>query len=104
MPFDLQTAGDPVVSLEAAGTDDDLVTHLHRLTGLAPEQVRRIIGEVVAYFDEGVEDYVRRRHAELKLVGVRNEEIFRRVQGELVGRVVRAPDLSTRQLRRIVYG
>ena len=48
--------------------------------------------------------YVRRRHAELKTFGVRNPEIFARLADELAQRVVAAPELSERQLRRIVYG
>lgn len=84
--------------------DDALVEHLHGLTGLGREECRRLVGEVVAFFDETVEVYVRRRHAELKLFGARNEEIFARLRQELTTRVVRPPELSLRQLRRIVYG
>ena len=47
---------------------------------------------------------MRRRHAELKTHGVRNPEIFARLAEELAHRVVAAPALSERQLRRIVYG
>jgi hypothetical protein len=51
-----------------------------------------------------VEDYVRRRHAHLKTYGARNDEIFARIAEELAGRVVAAPALTERQLRRLVYG
>ena len=60
--------------------------------------------DVLAFHAEPVEDYVRRRHAELKTYGVRNPEIFARLAEELAHRVVAAPELSERQLRRIVYG
>ena len=56
------------------------------------------------YNSEPLEDYVRRRHAHLQLYGAKNAEIFRIVQHELAGRVVAAPRLTERQLRRIVYG
>lgn len=88
----------------AALPDDALVRHLHRVTGLDEDRCRHLIGEVVAYFDESVEEYVRRRHTELKTYGSRNDAIFEQLRTELADRVVRAPDLSVRQLRRIVYG
>jgi hypothetical protein len=47
---------------------------------------------------------VRRRHAHHHLYGRRNPEAFELIAAELAGRVVAAPPLSQRQLRRIVYG
>ena len=44
------------------------------------------------------------RHAELQAVGKKNPEIFRLIADELGRRLVAAPLLSERQLRRIVYG
>ena len=51
-----------------------------------------------------MDDYVRRRHAHLRTYGARNAEIFSRIAAELEERVVAAPPLTERQLRRIVYG
>ncbi|GAB3169846.1 hypothetical protein GCM10027059_35510 [Myceligenerans halotolerans] len=82
----------------------ELVDHLVATTGLTPGEARRLIGDVVAYYAEPVEDVVRRRHAELKTYGARNPEIFARVADELSRRVVAAPELSERQLRRMIYG
>lgn len=73
-------------------------------TGLDEAQAARLIEDVVAFHAEPVEQYVRRRHAELKVRGARNAEIFTRLSDELAARVVAAPRLSERQLRRIVYG
>jgi len=73
-------------------------------TGLSPGVAARVIDDVVAFHREPVEDYVRRRHAHLQTHGRRNEEIFDQLAAELAGRVVAAPDLTARQLRRIVYG
>jgi hypothetical protein len=47
---------------------------------------------------------VRRRHRELQREGLANEEIFARIGEEVTARRFRAPQLSARQLRRIVYG
>ncbi|PZF79563.1 hypothetical protein [Jiangella anatolica] len=82
----------------------DLVEQIVRTTGLSPGEARRVVADVAAYFSEPVEDYVRRRHHELQLRGGKNDEIFERIQAELAHRPVRAPELSARQLRRIVYG
>lgn len=63
-----------------------------------------MVEDVVAYLSETVEDYVRRRHTEMKTYGAKNPQIFEQIAAELAGRVVAAPQLTERQLRRIVYG
>ncbi|MFB9251976.1 hypothetical protein ACFFWE_27380 [Sphaerisporangium melleum] len=83
---------------------EDLVTHLVRTTPLGPGEAARVVAEVVAYFSEPLEEYVRRRHAEMKARGMTNEQIFPGIAAELSARPVAAPELSLRQLRRIVYG
>ena len=84
--------------------DQTLVDHLVATTGLTGAEAARVVEDVLAFHDEPVEDYVRRRHAELKTHGARNPEIFAHLAQELAHRVVAAPALSERQLRRIVYG
>ncbi|WP_292679581.1 hypothetical protein [Nocardioides sp.] len=73
-------------------------------TGLSEAEAARVVEDVVAFLSETVEDYVRRRHAELKTYGAKNPEIFAQLRAELAARVVAAPELTERQLRRIVYG
>ena len=73
-------------------------------TGLAPAEAARVIEDVLAFHHEPVEDYVRRRHGELKLRGAKNADIFTALRDELADRLVAAPDLSERQLRRMIYG
>lgn len=60
--------------------------------------------DVLAYFDETAEEFVRRRHRELQAGGLTNAEIFARISAELPHRAVAPPELSLRQLRRMVYG
>ena len=97
-------------SSPAAGTiagvpaDDDLVAHLVRSTPLTPNEAARVVAEVVAYYGEVLPDYVRRRHAELKRRGLTNDRIFDEIAAEIAARRFAAPPLSTRQLRRLVYG
>lgn len=84
--------------------DPVLVSHVVATTSLTPGEAARVIEDVIAFHAQPVEDYVRERHARLKTYGARNPEIFPRIAAELAERVVAAPVLSERQLRRIVYG
>jgi len=84
--------------------DQDLINRVAGSTGLTPAEADRVIEDVLAWYREPVEDYVRRRHAHHRLYGKRNPEIFALISDELVGRLVTAPPLSQRQLRRIIYG
>ena len=78
--------------------------HLVATTGLSAAEAARVVDDVVAFHAEPVEAFVRRRHAELKTYGAKNPEIFARIADELAARVVAAPPLTERQLRRLVYG
>ena len=91
-------------TIAEVAADDDLVAHLVRSTPLTPNEAARVVAEVVAYYGEAVPDYVRRRHAELKRRGQTNDRIFDEIAAELAARRFAAPPLSTRQLRRLVYG
>ncbi|TQN46831.1 hypothetical protein FHX52_3561 [Humibacillus xanthopallidus] len=84
--------------------DRDLVARVAGSTGLSEAEAARVIGDVLAHYDEPVNDFVRRRHAALQLHGTRNPEIYRTIAAELSQRLVAAPDLTERQLRRIIYG
>ena len=59
---------------------------------------------MATYFSETVEEFVRRRHAELQRRQRKNDEIWPLITAELGQRRFAAPGLSERQLRRIVYG
>lgn len=83
---------------------DDLVAHLVRTTPLSESEARRVVAEVLGYFDEPVERFVRRRHRELHERGLRNEQIYPLISAELSARRVVPPELSPRQLRRLIYG
>jgi hypothetical protein len=89
---------------DAADPSDELVEQVSRTTGLTPEDARRVVADVLAFFTETTEEYVRRRHRELQTYGAHNDGIFAQVATELRQWPVRSPELSARQLRRIVYG
>ena len=81
----------------------DLARYLAASTGLLQPTAVRVIADVATYFSETVEDYVRRRHAELQARQRKNDEIWPLIAAELGQRRFAAPALSERQLRRIVY-
>jgi hypothetical protein len=84
--------------------DRDLIDRVSGSAGLTPAEAARVVEDVLAWYREPVEDYVRRRHAHYRVYGTRNAEIFALIAAELAHRLVAAPRLSQRQLRRIVYG
>nr|WP_211268975.1 hypothetical protein [Saccharothrix syringae] len=83
---------------------EDLLRHVVRTTGLPPALAHRVVADVMGYFVETTEEYVLRRHAELRRGGLPNARIWELLRAELDVRPVAAPPLSERQLRRIVYG
>jgi hypothetical protein len=85
-------------------SDRFLIDRVADSTGLTHGEAARVVEDVLAWYREPVEDYVRRRHAHHQLYGKRNPEIFALIADELAHRAVAAPTMSERQLRRIVYG
>ena len=83
---------------------EELVGYLARSGSLTPSQAARLVDDVLAYLGETVEEFVRRRHAELQRGGAANRDIFERIGAELGGRRFRAAPLSERQIRRLIYG
>lgn len=83
---------------------DDLIDHLVRSSALRRGEAARVVLDVLAYFDETTEAFVRRRHREMQARGAVNADIFEHIAAELPHRAVAPPELSLRQLRRIVYG
>ncbi|SFB01137.1 hypothetical protein SAMN05216266_103265 [Amycolatopsis marina] len=82
----------------------ELVRHIAGSTGLPAPTAARVVADVVAYFSETTEQYVRRRHGELHRRGHRNAQIWTMLGAELAARPFAADRLTERQLRRIVYG
>jgi len=82
----------------------ELVAYLVRSTRLTAAEARKVIDEVLAFMDETTDDFIRRRHLALQSEGLPNAQIFARIAQELMQRRFRAPELSERQIRRIIYG
>jgi hypothetical protein len=88
----------------AVSVPQDLVRYLTASTGLPQLTAVRVIADVATYFNETIEEFVRRRHAELKQRQRKNDEIWPMIAAELDQRRFASPGLSERQLRRMVYG
>src|SRR5271157_4677849 len=95
---DLGTSANPVDPFP-----QDLARYLAASTGLPQPTAVRVIADVATYFNETIEELVRRRHAELQRRQRKNDEIWPLIAAELEQRRFAAPGLSERQLRRIVY-
>ena len=98
------TISHPARVTSAVQAHEELVTHLTRTSPLSQGEAARVVAEVLGYFGETVEEFVCRRHRELKTGGLTNEQAFARIAAELPARRVAPPQLSLRQLRRVVYG
>lgn len=83
---------------------EGLLGHLQRSTAIGPGEARRVVEDVLAWYAEDTEAFVRRRHRELRAQGAANPEAFERIARELTTRRVAAPALSVRQIRRVIYG
>lgn len=81
-----------------------LIEHLILHSGLDRAGAARVVDEVVAYFHETVEEFVRRRHLELQAQGLSNSQIYSRLLEEIAARPFAAAPHSLRQIRRIIYG
>ena len=86
------------------GVETELVSRVAASTGLSAGEAARVVADVLEWYREPVEEYVRRRHAHYQTYGKKNPEIFALIGAELAERLVAAPSLTERQLRRIVYG
>ena len=83
---------------------EELVERLTLTTRLSEREARHLVGEVVAFLDEPVERFARRRHGELQREGFSNEDIYQRIAAEIGQRPFGVAPLSLRQVRRLIYG
>lgn len=96
--------GQAMAAINADGPFDDLLDHLVQRSALTKREAMQLVGEVLAYFNEPLEQFVRRRHGELQRQGFANTAIYSRIAEDLRWWRLAAPALSERQIRRIVYG
>ncbi len=83
---------------------DELFDHLVRTTTLSRGEAVRVVGEVVAFFHEPLDVFVKRRHGELQSAALANAAIYEQIRDELRFVRLAAPSLTVRQIRRLIYG
>ena len=92
------------MSEQLTETLEPLIDHLARTTVLSHRDAGRVVVEVMAFFDQALEEFVRARHGVLKAEGLRNDAIFRQVAEDIAAWRFAAPPITERQVRRMIYG
>jgi hypothetical protein len=72
--------------------------------GIREDELGKLLEDLWLLTNETVEDYARRRHAELQAAGIPNERGFTIIEREIAAGRFASPALSLRQVRRIIYG
>lgn len=88
----------------AALIDRDLINHLCRSSQLTAKQAEHLVTEVLSYFSQTPEEFLRARHQELQAQGYDNSAIYTALHTELSIRRFGAKPFTTRQIRRAIYG
>jgi hypothetical protein len=86
------------------GELEELIDYLVRTSRLSAPEATRVVSEVLTFLGETPEAFIRRRHLALQARGLANDAIFAQLATELARLRFRAPPLSARQIRRIIYG
>ncbi len=81
-----------------------MIHHLLETQGIPLEEAEQLVREVVNYFRESPDEFVRRRHHELQNTGMKNAAIFEQLATEIAARRFPAGPYSVRQIRRMIYG
>lgn len=72
--------------------------------GLDGETLDRLLQDIWTFSALTGEAYALKRHEELRDEGWQNEKIYSELLGELESGRFQSPELSARQIRRIIYG
>lgn len=84
--------------------DEQFRQHLLRSFPLSESDLNRFLVELAEYYSGTVEEYVRLRHLQLQKQGMRNKAIYDTILHELDEVRFRSEPLTTRQIRRMIYG
>ena len=90
--------------MSSIALDPEFAQHLLRIIDISEKDLDRLVAELLVHWSETVEEFVRRHHRELQGAGVPNRLVYGQIGQELKARPVRTPELSVRQVRRIIYG
>ncbi len=83
---------------------EELIDHLCRSSRITAREATHLVIEVLSFYSETADEFLRARHQELQALGYNNRQIFSTLQEELSQRRFKAKPLSARQIRRAIYG
>ena len=84
--------------------EGELLQHLQAVTGQGERVLAKILEEIQSWYAKDLPTWMRDRHRELQRQGLRNREIYPRLQEESQGILVNPGPLTERQIRRMIYG
>ena len=84
--------------------EPDPQQRLQAVLGLSRDQARRAVEEIFDALRMDVDEYIAQRHSDLQRQGEANPRIFERIAIELRTLRFKAPELTSRQIRRRIYG
>jgi len=85
--------------------DTVFLQHLAAQTGFSTSVCQRLVQDILAEYNETLEAFVQHRHRDLRATGeLKNEQIYARILAEIPNRRFCVDPLTTRQIRRLIYG
>jgi len=84
--------------------DENFRNHLLNSYPITEELLNHILDDIGEYFSAEVKEYIGIRHQQLQKEGLQNRDIYTLIRKELKERRFASPDLTLRQIRRIIYG
>lgn len=84
--------------------DQKIIQHLLSSYSLDESELLRLLDDLSGAFDCTVESYIQKRHLNLQREGKKNAEIYELLQKDIKAMRFQGPELSIRQIRRIIYG
>ncbi|RDG34386.1 hypothetical protein [Oceanispirochaeta sp. M1] len=84
--------------------DENFRNHLLSSYPLEEEVLNHLLDDLGDYFSDDLPSFISRRHQQMQKEGLKNTEIYKRIQSDLTERRFSAKPLSIRQIRRIIYG
>lgn len=71
---------------------------------MSKNDLYRFLDDLSGAFNFTVEKYIQKKHTDLHKEGKKNAEIYQIIQKEILTQRFPGPELSVRQIRRIIYG
>lgn len=84
--------------------NQEFLQHLLSSYPLDESELLRLLDDLSGAFDYTVESYIQEKHLSLQREGKKNAVIYEILQKEIKAMRFQGPELSIRQIRRIIYG